>query len=85
MNGELVGHWRVASTGQHRLEYASRWLASARCRPISLSLPLLPEGQAHPGAVVENFFENLLPDSSALRHEPAMPWPCWRRWGCRPD
>lgn len=67
MNGELVGHWRVTSTGQHRLEYASRWLASARCRPISLSLPLLPEGQAHQGAVVENFFENLLPDSRDIR------------------
>jgi len=67
MNGELVGHWRVASTGQHRLQYSGSWLTSARSRPISLSLPLLPEGQAHRGAVVENYFENLLPDSREIR------------------
>jgi len=67
MNGELVGQWQVTSTGQHRLHYAASWLASARCRPISLSLPLLPASQAHQGAVVENFFENLLPDSREIR------------------
>lgn len=67
MNGKLVGHWQVSSTGQHRLHYAASWLASARCRPISLSLPLLPASQAHQGAVVENYFENLLPDSRAIR------------------
>ncbi|MCP9917463.1 type II toxin-antitoxin system HipA family toxin [Cyanobium sp. ATX 6F1] len=67
MNGELVGHWQVTSTGGHRLHYAASWLSSPRCRPISLSLPLLPEGQAHHGAVVENYFENLLPDSREIR------------------
>jgi serine/threonine-protein kinase HipA len=67
MNGELVGHWQVTSSGQHRLHYDASWLASARCRPISLSLPLLPASQAHQGAVVENYFENLLPDSRSIR------------------
>jgi serine/threonine-protein kinase HipA len=67
MNGEFVGHWRVTAAGQHRLHYAGSWLVSPRCRPVSLSLPLLPVGQAHSGAVVENFFENLLPDSRDIR------------------
>ncbi len=67
MNGELVGHWQVTSTGQHRLHYAASWQASTRCRPISLSLPLLPASQVHQGAVVENYFENLLPDSREIR------------------
>ena len=31
-------------------------------RPLSLSLPLLPEGMSHRGDVVEHYFDNLLPE-----------------------
>jgi len=50
------------------LAYADSWLASAAARPLSLSLPLpLLENKPLRGAAVENFFENLLPDSSTIR------------------
>ncbi len=66
MNNEFVGTWRVGRTGHHSFVYADAWLASARSRPLSLSLPMtmnnLLEGQA-----VSNYFDNLLPDNDAIR------------------
>jgi serine/threonine-protein kinase HipA len=50
------------------LRYADSWLTSASVRPLSLSLPLpLVGNEPLRGELVENFFENLLPDSSAIR------------------
>lgn len=66
MNGLYVGRWWIAS-GTHALEYAADWLHRPEARPISLSLPLLPEGATHRGALVESFFENLLPENDTLR------------------
>jgi len=65
MNGEKVGNWRVAATGQEFL-YAETWLSSPAARPISLSLPLRPSREPY-RAGVEAFFDNLLPDNRQIR------------------
>ncbi|HEY0334531.1 MAG TPA: type II toxin-antitoxin system HipA family toxin [Stenotrophomonas sp.] len=66
MNGEPVATWREDSQGA-RLTYADTWTNSPQSRPISLSLPLLPDAQSHRGAVVTNYFDNLLPDNDNIR------------------
>src|SRR5689334_4644706 len=65
-NGELVGNWSVAD-GEHRFQYGEAWLASSSSRQLSLSLPFMPGNLPHRGEVVHNFFDNLLPDSDAIR------------------
>lgn len=66
MNGERVGNWYLSSAGD-TLEYASGWVASRQGRPLSLSLPFSPGNRAYRGDVVRAYFENLLPDSQAIR------------------
>lgn len=66
MNGEYVGAWDQRDDVQ-TLSYDASWSTSSQGRPLSLSLPLLPEGEAHRGAVVAAYFENLLPDSTLIR------------------
>jgi serine/threonine-protein kinase HipA len=65
-NGERVGTWSVVG-GEHRLQYAPGWSKSPAGRPLSLSLPFPPGNVAHRGDVVRNYFDNLLPDSDAIR------------------
>ena len=67
MNGEAVGRWTVRPKGEHHFAYGDAWLMSPAARPLSLSLPLRPASQAYRGAVVENYFDNLLPDTRPLR------------------
>jgi serine/threonine-protein kinase HipA len=67
MNGEKVGRWIMPSNGPQQLHYDDEWLASDNARPLSLSMPLGPFGTQYQGAVVERFFDNLLPDSRAIR------------------
>ena len=69
-NGERVGTWSVVR-GEHRLQYESGWSASPAGRPLSLSLPFPPGNVAHRGDVVRNYFDNLLPDSDAIRERMA--------------
>lgn len=67
-NGEFVGLWTPAGRRPMELLYAERWLKSPSARPLSLSLPLpLLGNDPLRGELVENFFENLLPESSAIR------------------
>lgn len=66
MNGEHVGSWQRARTGAHRFVYEASWLASARVRPLSLSLPITPD-RTVAGPVVANYFDNLLPDDERIR------------------
>lgn len=50
------------------LRYEDSWLTSRSARPLSLSLPLpLVGNEPLKGDRVEHFFENLLPDSGAIR------------------
>jgi serine/threonine-protein kinase HipA len=67
MNGERVGQWTLAAGGLHAFRYAESWLGSPAARPISLSMPLRDARAPYTGAVVEAFFDNLLPDSQAIR------------------
>jgi len=66
MNGQKVGNLTRTPTGQLRFVYSTDWLQSDFRRPLSLSLPLVQK--AHIGDVVDNFFENLLPDSQPIRN-----------------
>lgn len=66
MNGELVGEWRIPTSGSQEFLYAASWLSSPAARPISLSLPLRPSREPY-RAGVEAFFDNLLPDNRQIR------------------
>ena len=66
MNGQRVGVWAVV-VGVDELTYDASWVQSAQARPLSLSLPFTPGNQAHRGPLVRACFENLLPDSQAIR------------------
>jgi serine/threonine-protein kinase HipA len=66
MNGQRVGTWTQAR-GTHVLQYDPTWVDSPAGRVLSLSLPLTPGNVAHRGDAVANYFDNLLPDSDAIR------------------
>lgn len=65
LNGRPVGTLRRASSGAIDFQYASDWLAWENAFPVSLSLPLRED--RYIGAPVVNVFDNLLPDSDAIR------------------
>ena len=66
MNGVRVGVW-TESRGAHAFQYEAAWMKSAEGRALSLSLPFTPGNVPHRGAVVANFFDNLLPDAESIR------------------
>lgn len=65
-NGERVGTWSLVG-GEHRFQYDAAWPDSSAGRKLSLSLPFTPGNAPHRGDVVRNYFDNLLPDSDAIR------------------
>lgn len=67
INGQCVGVWDQARSGSPTFAYDPEWVRSGYARPLSLSLPLLPDGAVHRGPGVAAYFENLLPDSQAIR------------------
>ncbi len=66
-NGERVGVWRLPARGQMEFAYDPAWVESPAGRPLSLSLPFTPGNMAQKGPRVLNYFDNLLPDSDAIR------------------
>jgi len=66
MNGELVGEWQVKPSTGHEFAYNRSWTESPSGRPVSLSLPLRP-AESYKGALVRDFFDNLLPDNEGIR------------------
>lgn len=66
-NGVHVGRWTVTARGGMELHYTPAWMASALGRPLSLSLPFGLGDEPLKGPAVEHYFENLLPDSAAMR------------------
>ncbi|MEX3898960.1 type II toxin-antitoxin system HipA family toxin [Paraburkholderia sp. BR10954] len=66
-NGERVGVWRLRARGPMEFAYDAAWIASPAGRPLSLSLPFTPGNMTHKGPRVLNYFDNLLPDSDAIR------------------
>ncbi|MCE8005406.1 type II toxin-antitoxin system HipA family toxin [Aestuariivita sp.] len=69
LNGRLVGEIDMARSGAISFCYAPDWLAWEHTLPVSLSLPL--QEQAHQGAPVIAYLENLLPDNPAIRERVA--------------
>lgn len=65
MNGRLVGWLHSSARGVLSFAYDQSWLNFDGRRPISLSLPLA--GREYVGLTVENYFDNLLPDSLSIR------------------
>ncbi|BCH20792.1 type II toxin-antitoxin system HipA family toxin [Mesorhizobium sp. L-8-3] len=65
LNSRLVGVLRRESTGAIDFQYAEDWLDWENTFPVSLSLPLRED--RYVGAPVINVFDNLLPDSDAIR------------------
>ncbi|MGP8471549.1 type II toxin-antitoxin system HipA family toxin [Burkholderia sp. PR2] len=71
MNGIPVGYWEVRR-GIERLVYLPAWVDDPQGRPLSLSLPFTPGNQPHQGAIVADYFDNLLPDSQPIRRRIAQ-------------
>lgn len=69
LNGRLVGEIDMARSGAISFRYAPDWLDWDHTLPVSLSLPL--REQAHQGAPVIAYLENLLPDNPAIRERVA--------------
>ncbi|WP_431053378.1 HipA N-terminal domain-containing protein [Roseateles sp. L2-2] len=66
MNGLHVGVWTVQRGGTSVLRYFPSWRDSPHGRALSLSLPFNTPLE-HRGEVVDNYFQNLLPDSHVIR------------------
>ncbi len=66
-NGRHVGRWTVGARGDMALQYDAAWRASDVGRPLSLSLPFGLGNEALTGPAVAHYFDNLLPDSPAIR------------------
>ena len=69
LNGRLVGVLRRATNGAIDFQYDQTWLDGRATFPVSLSLPLRED--RYIGAPVINVFDNLLPDSEAIRRRVA--------------
>ncbi|AJG21969.1 HipA protein [Cupriavidus basilensis] len=70
MNGVPVGIWERAQV--ESLTYFDEWIQDEQGRPLSLSLPFLPANASYKGRIVTDFFDNLLPDSDAIRRRLAQ-------------
>jgi serine/threonine-protein kinase HipA len=67
VNGVRMGVWRIPTRGPMELAYDPAWAASEVGRPLSLSLPIPLDNAPLKGDRVLNYFDNLLPDSEAIR------------------
>ena len=66
MNGELVGEWTTLRTGTPLFRYTTTWSQSPHARALSLSMPITADLEVR-GSVVDNYFDNLLPDNARIR------------------
>ncbi|OZI20968.1 toxin HipA [Bordetella genomosp. 9] len=71
MNGSAVGAWRNEPGGSS-LTYSDAWIDDPGGRPLSLSLPFRLGNTPYKGAIVDDFFDNLLPDSDVIRRRLAQ-------------
>lgn len=65
MNGMEIGSLTLEKSGAMTFQYRRDWIERPGARAISLSLPL--SSSPYKGERVYNFFDNLLPDSEAIR------------------
>ncbi|ETF04040.1 toxin HipA [Advenella kashmirensis W13003] len=70
-NGVRVGCWTIPARGEMQFCYDADWIDADVGRPLSLSLPFGQQGQPIAGEKVANYFDNLLPDSDAIRRRMA--------------
>src|SRR5690606_6365958 len=70
-NGHYVGRWTIPARGEMELHYDAGWVGADIGRPLSLSLPFNLRNQPLKGERVANYFDNLLPDSDAVRRRVA--------------
>lgn len=66
MNGLRVGEWTTSRSGTSVFRYAQAWATAPGARAVSLSLPLTADREIR-GGVVDNYFDNLLPDNPDIR------------------
>lgn len=66
MNGRRVGVWSQ-TRGSSCFQYDASWAAAPDRRRLSLSLDFRPDNTPHKGPMVDNYFDNLLPDSEPIR------------------
>ncbi|MEO6919956.1 MAG: type II toxin-antitoxin system HipA family toxin [Collimonas sp.] len=67
LNGERVGTWSIPPHAEPSFTYEESWFSSPAFRSLSLSLPAIKSNPSIKGAVVNDFFDNLLPDSEIIR------------------
>ena len=67
VNGRLAAEWRIPARGPTEFQYDAGWVESEEGRPLSLSLPFSLDNGVIKGGPVECYFDNLLPDSEAIR------------------
>lgn len=70
-NGVRVGRWTIPARGEMELQYDADWRDADVGRPLSLSLPFTLQNLPLKGEKVAHFFDNLLPDSDAIRRRVA--------------
>ncbi|MBM7131175.1 type II toxin-antitoxin system HipA family toxin [Dyella mobilis] len=70
-NGIRVGRWTIPARGEMALHYDADWVSADVGRPLSLSLPFNLQNLPLKGEKVANYFDNLLPDSEAIRRRAA--------------
>lgn len=70
-NGVRVGRWTIPARGEMELLYDAEWVGADIGRPLSLSLPFNLQNLPLKGEKVANYFDNLLPDSDAIRRRVA--------------
>jgi len=71
MNGRFTGTWEQATDGES-FTYDPGWAADPQGRPLSLSMPFRSDNAPYRGRVVTDYFDNLLPDSDAIRRRLAQ-------------
>ena len=67
MNGVRVGVWTLAPLKEPQFKYDDLWFQHQSFRSISLSMPATPANPVIKGKQVNNYFDNLLPDSDSIR------------------
>lgn len=70
-NGVRVGLWTIPARGEMELRYDADWVRADMGRPLSLSLPFNLQNLPLKGEKIANYFDNLLPDSDAIRRRVA--------------
>ncbi|NYF20977.1 serine/threonine-protein kinase HipA [Xanthomonas sp. JAI131] len=71
-NGVRVARWTLPARGEMELHYDADWVGADLGRPLSLSLPFNLQNLPLKGEKVFNYFDNLLPDSDAIRRRVAQ-------------